>query len=199
MLSEAEIVAQKVIQAFDAIGIEYAIGGSVASTVHGIPRLTMDVDIIADMCEEQIEALVISLQNEFYADGDLMRAAVRDRSSFNVIHLPTMVKADIFLLPTTPFAASEWSRRQRKRLGTAIDSADAYVASAEDMILQKLSWYRLTGERSDRQWGDVQGMLKVQGDALEFAYLAHWAEELALTDLLQTSLVDAGLEQEKEG
>ena len=199
MLSEAEIVAHEVIQAFDAIGIEYAIGGSVASTVHGIPRLTMDVDIIADMREEHIEALVTSLQDEFYADGDMMREAIRNRSSFNVIHLPTMIKADIFLLPPTPFAASEWSRRQRKRIGTAANSPAAYVASAEDMILQKLSWYRLTGERSDRQWGDVQGMLKVQGTALDFAYLAHWAAELALTDLLQTSLIDAGLEQEKEG
>lgn len=199
MLSEAEVVAQKVIQAFDAVGIEYAIGGSVASTVHGIPRLTMDVDFIAEMREEQIEALVEKLQGEFYADGDMMREAIRNRSTFNVIHLPTMVKADIFLLPETPFAASEWSRRQRKRIGPEIDPPEVYVASAEDMILQKLNWYRLTGERSDRQWGDVQGMLKVQGTALDFAYMTHWAAELALTDLLETALEDAGLTQENEG
>jgi hypothetical protein len=113
------------------------------------------------------------LEAGFYADGDMMRDAIRNNSSFNVIHLATMVKADIFLLPTSAFAASEWSRRQRKRIGPDPDSPEAYVASAEDMILQKLSWYRLTGERSDRQWGDVQGMLKVQGTALDFAYLAH--------------------------
>jgi hypothetical protein len=74
-----------------------------------------------------------------------------------------MVKADIFLLPKSPFAASEWSRRQWKQIGPEADSPAAYVASAEDMILQKLNRYRLTGERSDRQWGDVQGMLKVPG------------------------------------
>ena len=198
MLSEAEIVAQKVIQSFDAIGIAYAIGGSVASTVHGIPRLTADVDLIADMREEHIEALVQALQEEFYADGDMMREAIQNRSSFNVIHLPTMVKADIFLLPTSPFAISEWSRRQWKQIGPDADSPAAYVASAEDMILQKINWYHLTGERSDRQWGDVQGMLKVQGTALDFTYLAHWAAELELTDLLENALIDAGLEKEKE-
>ncbi|MES2462907.1 MAG: hypothetical protein V4671_20170 [Armatimonadota bacterium] len=197
MLSEAEVVAQRVIRAFDVLGIEYAIGGSVASTVHGIPRLTMDVDIIADMGEAHIEPLVAALQEEFYADADMMREAIRHYSSFNLIHLATMVKADIFLLPTTPFAASEWSRRQYKKIGADLESPEAYVASAEDMILQKLNWYRLTGERSDRQWGDVQGMLKVQGTALDFAYLAHWAEDLAVSDLLKTALEDAGLEQEK--
>lgn len=198
MLAEAEVVAREVIQAFDTIGIAYAIGGSVASTVHGIPRLTADVDFIADMREENIEPLAELLQEAFYADGDMMRDAIRNNSSFNVIHLATMVKADIFLLPRSPFAASEWSRRQRKRIGPDMDSPEVFVASPEDMILQKLSWYRLMGERSDRQWGDVQGMLKVQAMALDFAYLTYWAAELAVSGLLQTSLEDAGLEQEKE-
>ena len=104
MLSEAEVVAQEVIQAFDLLGIEYFIGGSVASTVHGIPRLTMDVDLVADMREEHIAPFVARLEGDFYVDGDMIREAIHSRSSFNVIHLPTMVKADIFLRQPTGFA-----------------------------------------------------------------------------------------------
>ena len=192
MLSEPEIVAQHIIQAFDTLGIEYAIGGSVASTVHGIPRLTRDVDFVAVIADSAIAPLVAALESDFYVDADMIREAIRNTLSFNVIHLPTMIKADIFVRPSTPFALAEWERRVRKQIGPDADSPEAYIASAEDMILQKLNWYRLTGERSDRQWGDVQGILKVQGAALDFAYLRQWAAELALTDLLKNALADAG-------
>jgi hypothetical protein len=193
VLSEGEIVAQKVIDAFDALGIGYFIGGSVASAVHGIPRLTMDVDLIADYTESQIAPLVTLLESEFYIDADMMSIALRDRSSSNVIHLATMVKVDIFPRQAAPWPDSEWLRRERKRIGPDEDAPEANIASAEDMILQKLEWYRLTGGRSDRQWGDVQGMLKVQGDRLDFAYLKHWAYELDLSELLTSAYDDAGL------
>jgi hypothetical protein len=194
MLSEAEIVAQKVIEAFDALGIGYFIGGSVASTIHGIPRMTMDVDIVSDMSENQVESFVARLEEEFYVDADMIRTALANQSSFNVIHLLTMVKADIFAMKRSPWADMEWTRRQRKRIGPEDDSPEAFVASAEDMVLQKLQWYRMTGERSDRQWGDVQGILKVQAERLDVSYLRRWAGELLLTDLLTQSLLDAGLE-----
>lgn len=193
MVSEAEIVAQIVIRAFDALGIEYAVGGSVASTIHGVPRLTADVDLIAQVRAEHTAPLVALLESEFYIDADLIRAALADNSSFNIIHLPTMVKADIFIRKNTPFARSEWTRRERKQLGAGQESPVALVASAEDTVLQKLNWYRLTGERSDRQWNDVQGILKVQNTALDLAYLRYWADELNVSDLLEQALRDSGL------
>ena len=104
-----------------------------------------------------------------------------------------MIKADLFFPQPTPFRKSEWQRRQLEQIRPEGEMRSVYIASAEDMILQKLEWYRLTGGRSDRQWGDVQGMLKVQGDRLDFAYLAHWAHELDLSGLLATAFEDAGL------
>jgi hypothetical protein len=197
MLPETLIVIDTLVNRLDALGIDYFIGGSVASSMHGIYRATNDADIIVDLTANQVDDFVAALSDDFYVDADMIHEALKHDHSFNVIHLPTMVKADLFPTKRTAFSDSEWRRR---RLETIRDSEmqSVYIASAEDMILQKLNWYRLTGERSDRQWGDVQGMLKVQGMALDFAYMAHWAAELGLTDLLETALIDAGMEQEKE-
>ena len=104
-----------------------------------------------------------------------------------------MVKADLFPRKQTPFGRAEWSRRRLEQIRADGQAGAVYVASAEDMILQKLEWYRLTGQRSDRQWGDVEGMLKVQGRALDFPYLRRWGGELDLNDLLNQALADAGL------
>ncbi len=197
MVSEAEIVAHKIIAAFEAVGIEYAVGGSVASTMYGFPRLTADVDLIAQVQPEQIEPLVAALADEFFIDGDMILAALQNTSgkggAFNVIHLPTMIKGDIFVKQETPFDVSKWQRRQKRKIVLTSEESPVFVASPEDMILQKLKWYRLTGERSDRQWGDVLGMLKVQSDRLDKTYLQHWARELNLSDLIVQAASDAGL------
>lgn len=192
-MSDPEDLIQILARAFDAAGITYWVGGSMASTIHGFARLTQDVDIVADMGEDQVEAFVAELAGRFYADPDMMREAIRTRSSFNIIYLATMMKADIFIMPDTDWARSERARRQRARVGQSAEAV--YVASAEDMILQKLESYRLTGERSDRQWGDVQGMLKVQGKALDFDYLRRWAGELGLNQLLDHAFDDAGIKE----
>jgi hypothetical protein len=195
MHSEAELAAGKVIEVFDALGISYFVGGSVASIVHGIPRLTQDVDLVVDLHADQVDSLVAGLDPEFHADGNTMREAIKHQSCCNVIHLGTMVKVDIFVRQQTAFADSEWSRRQRLPIGFDQPSLEAFVASAEDMILQKLVWYRMTGERSDRQWGDVTGMLKVRGAALDFAYLRHWATDLDVAVLLERAISESGLSE----
>jgi hypothetical protein len=190
MLSEPDIVALKIAAALEAIGVEYMIGGSVASGIHGIPRMTQDVDIITRLGHDVVDKLVVLLGEEFYIDADMAHEAIDSGTSFNVIYLATMTKGDLFILGNSAWTQSEWRRRQRKRVGDTEETL--YFASPEDMILQKLRWYRMTGERSDRQWGDVQGMLRVQGDALDREYLNHWARELEIGDLLAQSLEDAG-------
>jgi hypothetical protein len=177
----------------DALGIPYYVGGSVASSIHGFLRSTNDADIVVDLREEQVDDLVAALEEDFYVDADMIREGLQHNLSFNVIHLPTMFKADLFPAKQTPFGRSEWTRRRQAQLRQEEGAPTVYVASPEDMVLQKLLWYRMTGERSDRQWGDVQGILKVQGDALDFAYLRHWAAELEITDLLTRSFEDAGV------
>ena len=192
MLPEPLQVVQRLIETFDRLGIAYLVGGSVASSVVGVERATQDVDFVVVLLEAQVEALTLALADEFYADADLLRDAILHNSSANVIHLPTMIKADLFISPDTAFAHSQMERRLRLTLlgeGAPLVS----VTSPEDMILQKLRWYRLTDERSEKQWGDVQGIFRIQQAALDQSYLTDWAKELELTDLLMRAREEAGL------
>lgn len=194
MLSEAEQLVLRLSKTFNEIGIAYMIGGSVASSMHGIPRFTRDVDFVADIREEHIALLMAALQDEFYID-EMIRDAVTTQSSCSVLQLSTMVKADIFILKSDAWSQSEWGRRRQGRFEQAGETDTIYVATPEDMILQKLRWYQMGGEVSENQWKDVQGMLKVQGNALDFAYLNHWAQELQLTDLFRRACEDAGVDE----
>lgn len=119
--------------------------------------------------------------------------AIRNRSSFNVIYLPTMDKADIFIAEGNPWSAEEMRRRRPHQIDAEETAAEIYFASPEDTVLQKLRWYRMGGGSSERQWHDVLGVLKVQGAALDREYLQQWAGELRLTGLLNRALEDAGL------
>lgn len=193
MLSETDVVVHKLAEAFDALGILYMVGGSIASSLFGMPRFTRDVDISVRI-EESVaaDALVRLLEQDFYIDADLIQAAVAHRSSFNVIYLPTMLKADIFVPEDSAWRREEWQRRRHEQVGVGPESRPVYFASPEDMVLQKLLWYRETGERSDRQWGDVQGILKVQRKVLDRAYMRQWASQIAIADLLELALAEAG-------
>ena len=181
-----------VVRALEGLKIPYFLCGSMASSIHGIYRATADADFVADVRPYHVEPLVRLLQPVFYADETAIREAAKAKRSFNVIHLDTMLKVDIFVMKHDPFEESQLIRRVLGRTG-ADPASTFYVASPEDTILSKLDWYRLGGSVSDRQWNDVLGVLKVQGDALDRAYLQEWAERLGLTDLLLRALQDAGL------
>jgi hypothetical protein len=184
-----------VVRAFDSLRIPYLLCGSMASSVHGIYRATADADFVAAVRPQHAEPLVALLHPAFYADLDAIRAAAASCRSFNVIHLETMLKVDVFVARTDPFHLMQMRRRVLQAV-SADGQTQFYIASAEDTVLAKLQWYREGGEVSDRQWNDVLGVLKVQGPALDRAYLREWARELKLTDLLGRALDDAGLPPE---
>ena len=190
MLTEPIAVTLLVIDALETLRVPYFIGGSLASAVHGVIRATMDVDMIADLRLEHVEPLARILGDAFYADAEMMRDAVRRRGSFNVIHLETMFKVDVFIRKERPFDQAQFERRALQTLATDPDRA-AYVASAEDTILAKLEWYRMGGQVSDRQWRDVQNVLKVQEARLDLQYLRRWAAQLGVRDLLERALSEA--------
>ena len=119
-------------------------------------------------------------------------SAVQTQGCFNLIHLETVTKVDVFVRWRDPFAQSQFARRQRKSVGESAP-LELYFASAEDTVLAKLDWYRKGGCVSDRQWRDLLGVLKVQAGALDRAYLVHWAGELDVADLLRRALDEAGL------
>jgi hypothetical protein len=189
-LPEPIAVTLLVTDALERLRIAYFIGGSLASATQGVARATMDADLVADLRPEHVEPLARLLGGAFYFDVDTIRHEVRRRGSFNVIHLPTMFKVDIFVNKGRPFDRAQFERRALHVLA-AEPERSAYVASAEDTILAKLEWYRKGDEVSDRQWRDIQGVLKAQSDRLDLAYLRRWALQLNVDDLLERALAEA--------
>lgn len=187
MLSEQVAVTLRVTEALESLNIPYLIGGSFASAIHGIPRMTADTDIVADLRLDQVDPLVVDMQESFYLDADSIRQAVRRRGSFNLIHLATMFKVDIFVLKQRPYDLVQFERRQ-KRVIALEPERSAFIASAEDNILAKLEWYRLGNEVSDQQWRDVRNVIGTQAGLLDLAYLRQWASVLGVADLLERAL-----------
>lgn len=191
MTPEPIAVTLLVVQALEALEVPYLIGGSMAGALHGVPRATNDADFVVDLKMEQVEAFVRFVTPAFYADVDSIRQAVRAKRSFNLIHLATMFKVDIFVRRARPFDQSQFARRINAVIATDPEQT-AFVASAEDTILAKLEWFRMGGEVSDRQWRDILGILKAQGERLDRAYMQEWAVRLQLEELLERALREAG-------
>jgi hypothetical protein len=190
MLSEPTAVTLTVIDVLDSLSIPYLIGGSFASAIHGIARMTANTDLIADIRLDQADALAAALGGAFYLDLETIREAIRRRGSFSMIHLQTMFKVDVFVVKQRPFDRAQMERRQRVAISQEPERF-AYIATAEDNILAKLEWYRLGNETSERQWRDVQNVMKTQAERLDVPYLRQWAATLGLEDLLQRALGQA--------
>jgi hypothetical protein len=175
----------------ERLGVEYLVGGSLATSLHGIPRATLDVDIVADLRMTHLDPFVAALQEAFFVDADMVRDAIRRRATFNILHLATMFKVDVFVAGADDLLAAELARKQRVQV-LEEPRADVFVASPEDMVLQKLIWYRDGGGVSDRQWGDVVGVIKTQGERLDRDYLRLWATRKGIADLLDRVLAETG-------
>jgi hypothetical protein len=186
------VALDMVIGCFEKLGIEYYIGGSVASSAYGIARATMDVDLVANVEIRQVNRLVKALETDYYIDAEMIRDAIRRRTSFNLIHLETVIKIDIFVAKNQPYDSKAFARRQPDTLDEE-SSRKFYLSSPEDIILSKLQWYQKGGRVSQQQWKDILGVLKVQGDKLDLEYLKHWASRLSLSELLSRSFDDAGM------
>jgi hypothetical protein len=184
-------VALVATRALERLGIDYVIGGSVASALHGEPRGTLDVDLALRLREGQIDALHAALVGDFHLDRDARLDCVRTGLPCNAIHRRHHVKLDLYVRPDSGIHAEERRRAVRLRL-TGAAGSEANVASAEDTVLQKLLWYRKRDEVSDRQWRDVLGVLKARGSGLEQDYLRRWAATLGISDLLARALGEAG-------
>ena len=191
MLSDPISLALDIAQILNRLEIPYLIGGSVASALLGESRATEDIDLVADLSLEQVPSLIQALVPRFYLSEETVREAVRDRRSFNLIDHQSLGKIDIFVLKADPFPQSEF-RRRRSQVVREPDET-LVLPTPEDIILQKLRWYRLTRNRSDKQWRDILGVMKLQGETLDFDYLWQWAESLQLTESLAKALTAAGL------
>ena len=176
----------RALEVLDRMAIPYLVGGSVASSIHGISRPTMDLDIVAAVQAGQVAELASLLQPDFYADAEMMQEAITLGRSFNWIHYESSFKIDVFPLQQDDYSRQSFARRrveQSKTFGT--QSIECVVATAEDIILRKLEWYRAGGESSQRQWNDLRGILQVSQKTLDSAYFRRWAVDLKVADLLE--------------
>lgn len=173
--------------ALEECGIPYMVTGSIASSVHGVPRATQDIDVIIEPTGEQLIALMGEFTEPTYdADRDDAFDAFRRRSMFSVIDRRGIWKIDFIFRKLRPFSKKEFDRRRR----IEILDVSVYAATAEDVLLAKLEWAKL-GE-SERQIRDAAGIIEIQGESLDDAYLERWAAALDVEDQLRAARAKAG-------
>lgn len=187
MQNEPIEVTLKVTEVLENLSVPHLIGGSLASTLYGMVRTTQDSDIITEMRPQHIQPFVAALEDEFYIDAQMIASAIEHNSSFNIIHLETIFKVDVFIPRPRPFLESQLRRAQKQTFNLAT-KVSASFATPEDTILAKLEWYRLGGEVSDQQWRDILGVLKTRHDVLDLDYLHRWAAQIGVDDLLERAL-----------
>lgn len=184
-MSSLREAAVSLFETLDRLGIAYAVGGSLASSLHGVARATQDIDVVIDLQNDQIADLYQALAPQFYIDDGAMREAIGRGSSFNAIHFDSGLKIDLFVASRHPLGSNQLAHRRLE--STAILGGEPIkisVVSAEDILLAKLLWYQEGGNVSERQWNDLLNLVLVQGDRLDLQYLRSQAKRLGLSELL---------------
>jgi len=162
--------------------IGYFLTGSMASNYWGIPRTTHDLDFVIQLPRSSVPRLIQAFATDFYLDQASVDSAYQAPYQFNAIDLRSSLKVDFWMLQSSPFDLQMYQRRKQ----VILFSVQAVIASAEDVILHKLLWDRMTP--SDRQLGDAAGVVAVQGESLDRAYLLDWAEQIGVGEMLQKLL-----------
>ena len=177
-----------VLEAMRRLGVRHYVGGSIASSAHGVPRSSIDADVVAELLPAHAAPLAAALHGAYYVSEQRLEDAIARRATFNAIHLETMVKVDVFVSRDRPF-----DRRALDRVRPAPleGGGEIPVSSPEDTVLAKLEWFRRGGEVSERQWTDVMGLLRA-GENLDTDYLREGARELDVADLLRRALDHVG-------
>lgn len=185
------------LQAFEQLHVPAYLAGSIASSLHGMQQLARDIDLVVDLPEHSIASLLVLLKPYYVLDEDEIREAVRNRTSYSLIHLDSLMKVDVILPKQEAFDI-----RMHQLVGQhSLDEnvPPIWLASASEMILFKLRRYRqdeqsrTDGMRDDAAWNDVLGVFKVQAPALDLPLLEAWAAALDLAEPWHRALVDAGL------
>jgi hypothetical protein len=164
------------------VGVTYYLTGSMASNYWGIPRTTHDLDFVVQLPPSTVPAIVQAFSGDYFIDEAAVRAAYQPPHQFNAIDTRSALKVDFWLPKPAPFD----KEMLRRRLHVALFGEPAWIATAEDVILHKLVWNRITP--SDRQLGDAAGVVAVQADTLDRQHLTHWAQELNLAEELNRLL-----------
>jgi hypothetical protein len=181
-------IAVRVGEALDTLGISYTIGGSIAASFAGEPRSTIDIDFVVALTHADVRSFIAALGTGFYVAEEGLHRAIDALGTANLIHETSSIKVDLFIAGGTPLDDQQIARRQRVEVqpGQVI-----YVHPPEDILLQKLRWYRKGGGVSDRQWRDILGIVRTQGDRLDRSYLRANAPVLDVLSDLERALIEA--------
>lgn len=181
-------IAAVVVEVLERVGLQYMIGGSVAASLLGEPRSTLDLDIMIECDVEKTRALARDLSKSCYVDVESAVEAARDRRSFNAVHFESSMKIDFFVSESASFALEALSHRRRVELP---GSTALYFYSLEDLVVRKLLWFRLGGEVSERQWRDVIGMLRLNRGRVDLERLWSVARSAEVDGLLSRAIDEA--------
>jgi hypothetical protein len=189
-IQDSIALAAELHQILESQNIPYYVSGGVASSLHGEPRSTRDLDLVIEIQPEGIDLLVATLESTGYycPAGAVEGLKQGTERMLSIVHTETIANADLYRSDVSPFSVSQMARRQLIDLE---GMPKFWVASAEDTILQKLRWGK--GSQSEKQWRDVLGILKLQAESLDYAYLAQWAESLNLINDFSQALTEAGV------
>jgi hypothetical protein len=179
-----------VVNVLQDLGVRYFVGGSLASSAHGMARASLDVDLVAELEGRHALVLAERLHEAYYLDVSRIESAIRSRRSFNLIHLATMFKIDVFVAKGRPFDSMALQRAAPETLGDEPGAPVVPIATAEDIVLAKLEWFEAGGRTSERQWTDVVGVLKLRQSDIDPAYLRRWAAALGVGALLERALAE---------
>ncbi|MFN0106950.1 MAG: hypothetical protein ACKV2U_33260 [Bryobacteraceae bacterium] len=182
-MNETVRPAEELLWALEVLKIDYALVGSVASSAHGEPRATMDVDLLARITAPLLERLAVLLGTRFYFDVENAKEAVRRGVSFNILSMRDVTKFDFFPAGVDAFGTAQLARKVFAHVDFLSD-IEVPVASPEDVVLAKLRWYDQGGRSSEKQWNDILGILRVQGERIDWGYIEGWAPQLGVADLL---------------
>jgi len=163
-------------------GITYYLTGSMASNYWGIPRTTHDLDFVIQLPAAAVSKIVSAFSPEFHIDEAAVRAAYQPPHQFNAIDTRSALKVDFWLPKPAPFD----KEKLRRRVRTTLFGETAWITTAEDSILHKLVWNKISP--SERQLGDAAGVVAVQGQKLDTGYLKKWAEHNAVSNELSQLL-----------
>lgn len=192
--ADAESAIRRVLKALESAGVPYMLTGSFASSFHGAPRTTQDIDIVIAPTRGSLHRLISEFpEDRYYVSGEAALQAYGSESLFNVIDMESGWKIDFIIRKSRPFSVEEFDRRREADLlGTTV-----YIASAEDVMLSKLEWAKMAG--SERQIADVVGILRTQGTDVDMEYVMRWVAALGLQSEWARALNQGGPTQPKPG
>lgn len=173
-----------VVAVLERLQITYLVTGSVASMAYGEPRLTNDIDIVADVLPSHIEDLLTAFPvPEYYIDAEMIQEAIHRTGQFNIIHPASGFKVDLIIRKDTPFNRSRFSRKRRLR---SSKEYEADFASPEDVILKKMESYKKGG--SEKHLRDITGILRISGEKIDREYITSWLEQMEIKEVWEAIL-----------